>query len=106
MVQTRETKVTLRNEVGIQVNWNTAFVKKCNEHNYVANNNGEQMEQASSTVQADEPGKSRTSETREVSWTGNPVTTGVSESFQIRAVQIPKGKITDWEGLCDGRPEL
>lgn len=106
MVQTTGTKVTLRNEVGIQVNRNIAFVKKCNERNDVANGNGDQVEQPSSTIQADEPGQSTISETREVSGTGNPVTTGVSESFQVQVMQIPKGRITEWEGLCDGRPEL
>ena len=86
MVQTTGTKVTLRNLVGVQLNRNTAFVKKCNEHNDVANGNGHHMEQESSMVQAEEPEQSRISETTEVSGTSwNPVTTGVSERFQVQA---------------------
>ena len=86
MVQTTGTKVTLRNLVGVQLNRNTVFVKKCNGHNDVANGNGDHMEPESSIVHAEEPGQSRISETTEVSGTSwNPVTTGVSESFLVQA---------------------
>ena len=45
VVQTTGTNITLRNEVGVQLNRNTAVVKKCSEHNDVANGNGDQVEQ-------------------------------------------------------------
>ena len=87
VVQTTGTKVTLRNMVGVQLNWNTAFVKKCNEHNDVANGNGDHVDQEISMIQqVEEPGQSRISETTEVSGTSwNPVTTGLFESFQVQA---------------------
>ena len=80
------TEVTLRNEAGVQLKRNTAVGKKYNEHNDVANDNGGQVVQGSSTVQADEPGPSRVSETTEVSGpSGIPGTKGVSESSQVQA---------------------
>ena len=64
VVQTTGTKVTLRNMVGVQLNRNTAFVKKYNEHNDVANGNGDHVEQEIYMVQqVEEPGQSRISET-------------------------------------------
>ena len=72
-------EVTLRNEAGVQLKRNTAFVKKYNEHNGVSNGNEDQVVQAGSTVQTDEPGPSRVPETTEVSGpSGIPGTTGVS----------------------------
>lgn len=98
VVQRTGTEVTLRNEAGVQLKRNTAFVKKYNDG--VSNGNGDQVVQASSTVQTDEPGPSRVPETTEVSGpSGIPGTTGVSENSQVQA-----GHSTEKEDNAAERP--
>ena len=98
VVQRRGTEVTLRNEAGVQLKRNTAFVKKYNDG--VSNGNGDQVVQASSTVQTDEPGPSRVPETTEVSGPSRiPGTTGVSENSQVQA-----GHSTEKEDNAAERP--
>ena len=100
VVQKTGTEVTLRNEAGVQLKSNTAFVKKYNEHNDVSNSNGDQVVQASSTVQTDEPGPGRVPETTEVSGpSGIQGTTGVSENSQVQA-----GHSTEKEDNAAERP--
>ena len=106
VVQRTGTEVTLRNEAGVQLKRNTAFVKKYIDG--VSNGNGDQVVQASSTVQTDEPGPrakqgqgpSRVPETTEVSGpSGIPGTTGVSENSQVQA-----GHSTEKEDNAAERP--
>ena len=98
VVQRTGTEVTLRSEAGVQVKRNTAFVKKYNDG--VSNGNGDQVVEASSTVQTDEPGPSRVPETTEVSGpSGIPGTTGVSENSQVQA-----GHSTEKEDNAAERP--
>ena len=110
VVQRTGTEVTLRNEAGVQLKRNTAFVKNYNDG--VSNGNGDQVVQASSTVQTDEPGPSRVPETTEVSGpsrvpettevsgpSGIPGTTGVSENSQVQA-----GHSTEKEDNAAERP--
>lgn len=54
---------TLRNEAGVQLKRNTAVVKKYHGQIDLANGNGDQLVQGT-TVQADESGQSRVSETK------------------------------------------
>ena len=98
VVQRTGTEVTLRSEAGVQVKRNTAFVKKYNDG--VSNGNGDQVVEASSTVQTDEPGPSRVPETTEVSGpSGIPGATGVSENSQVQA-----GHSTEREDNAAERP--
>lgn len=59
VVQKTATVVKLMNKAGVQLKRNTVVVKKYNKHTYVANGNRDQVVQASSMIQADEPGPSR-----------------------------------------------
>ena len=55
-------------------------MKKCNEHDNVFNSNRDQVVQADSTVQADEPGASKSAETTDASLPSEiPGTSEVSE---------------------------
>jgi len=99
VVQNTGTEVTLRNEAGVQLKRNTAVVKKYNEQIDLANGNGDQVVQGT-TVEADESGQSRVSETKKVSGPSKkPVTSGVSESSQVQA-----GNCTENEDNEMGRP--
>lgn len=90
---------TLRNEAGVQLKRNTAVVKKYHGQIALANGNGDQVVQGI-TVEADESGQSRVSETKKVSGPSKkPVTSGVSESSQVQA-----GNCTEKEDNEVGRP--
>ena len=73
-------EVTLKNKAVVELKRNTAFVKKYNEHDNVSNGNRDQVVQADSTVQADEPGASKSAETTDASLPSEiPGTSEVSE---------------------------
>ena len=98
---------TLRNEAGVQLKRNTAVVKKYHGQIALANGNGDQVVQGT-TVQADESGQSRVSETKKVSGPSKkPVTSGVSESSQVQAGNCTKKEDNKvGRGLCESRHGL
>ena len=87
MIQKTGREVTLRNETGVELKRNTAFVKKYNEQDDVSrgNGNGHQELQAESMVQAEDSGPSRIPEETKVVSENSRVQPGRSEKGEDRA---------------------
>ena len=87
MIQKTGREVTLRNETGVELKRNTAFVKKYNEQDDVSrgNGNGHQEVQAESMVQAEDSGPNRIPEETKVVSENSRVQPGRSEKGEDRA---------------------
>ena len=87
MIQKTGREVTLRNETGVELKRNTAFVKKYNEQDDVSRGNGNEHQevQAESMVQAEDSGPSRIPEETKVVSENSRVQPGRSEKGEDRA---------------------
>ena len=84
-------EVTLNNKAVVELKRNTAFVKKYKEHDNVSNGNRDQVVQADSTVQADEPGASKSAETTDASLSSEiPGKSEVSENSWVQTRHLKK----------------
>ena len=99
-------EVTLKNKAVVELKRNTAFVKKYNEHDNVSNGNRDQVVQADSTVQADEPGASKSAETTDASLPSEiPGTSEVSEHSWVQTRHLKKEGLQSRKACLEVDPD-